>query len=125
MEPAEIRLIGGGSKSPAWRRHLCECLRMPVVTVSNPEGAAFGAAIQALSITRPEKSMEEWSDSLAETSERTEPSGKPPISTEGSSSGKPPWRPFPRLPAFARFLTRSGQGFLVGFCHRLGGCRVL
>jgi len=76
IQPTEIRLIGGGSKSAVWRTICANVFGCPVVTVSNPEGAAFGAAIQALSIVRPDKSVEEWSDSLAGTipSERIEPS---------------------------------------------------
>ncbi len=47
MNPAEIRLTGGGSKSPVWRQIAADCFNAEVVTLSTCEGAALGAAIQA------------------------------------------------------------------------------
>jgi xylulokinase len=48
MNPAEIRLTGGGSKSGVWRQIAADCFNAEVVTLSTSEGAALGAAIQAL-----------------------------------------------------------------------------
>jgi len=47
VHPSEIRLTGGGSKSPLWRRILASVFAVPVVCTTEPEGAALGAAIQA------------------------------------------------------------------------------
>jgi xylulokinase len=46
--PLELRLIGGGSKNPLWRQILADILNLPVVIPEVAEGAAFGAALQAL-----------------------------------------------------------------------------
>jgi len=47
IEPAEIRLTGGGSKSPAWRQLCADIFGVPTVCLSSAEGAALGAALQA------------------------------------------------------------------------------
>jgi xylulokinase len=49
LAPAEIRLTGGGSQSTVWRQILADIFGYPVVTMQSAEGAALGAAIQALS----------------------------------------------------------------------------
>jgi Sugar (pentulose and hexulose) kinases len=49
LVPSEIRLTGGGSQSPVWRQILADVFGYPVVTMQSAEGAALGAAIQALS----------------------------------------------------------------------------
>ncbi len=48
IEPREIRATGGGSKSSVWRQILADVFNAEVVCVKNEEGAAAGAAIQAL-----------------------------------------------------------------------------
>jgi xylulokinase len=47
MNPTEVRLTGGGSKSPVWRQIVADCFNAEVVTLSTSEGAALGGAIQA------------------------------------------------------------------------------
>lgn len=47
MNPAEIRLTGGGSNSAAWRQMAADAFGVPTVTLSTSEGAGLGAAIQA------------------------------------------------------------------------------
>lgn len=47
MNPTEIRLTGGGSKSATWRQIAADCFNAEVVTLNTSEGAALGAAIQA------------------------------------------------------------------------------
>jgi xylulokinase len=44
----EIRITGGGSKSPAWRQMAADILNLPVKRPVNAEAAAMGGAIQAL-----------------------------------------------------------------------------
>jgi xylulokinase len=48
LAPSEIRLTGGGSQSAVWRQILADVFGYPVVTMGSAEGAALGAAIQAL-----------------------------------------------------------------------------
>ena len=47
IEPAEIRLTGGGSNSKAWRQVCADVFGVPVVCLRSGEGAGLGAAIQA------------------------------------------------------------------------------
>ena len=65
LKPSEIRLTGGGSKSPAWRQMLADIFGYPVVTMQGAEGAALGAAIQALAAATPNESLEKLSDRCA------------------------------------------------------------
>lgn len=44
----EIRLIGGGAKSPVWRQMVADICDLPVVVPAITEAAALGAALQAL-----------------------------------------------------------------------------
>ncbi|MEQ1861766.1 MAG: xylulokinase [Chthoniobacteraceae bacterium] len=46
IAPTEIRLTGGGSKSPAWRQICADIFGVPTVCLEGSEGAALGAAIQ-------------------------------------------------------------------------------
>ncbi|TBU86856.1 xylulokinase [Phytopseudomonas dryadis] len=43
----DIRLIGGGAKSPAWRQIVADIMGTPVTCPRHTEAAALGAAIQA------------------------------------------------------------------------------
>jgi xylulokinase len=45
--PTQIRLSGGGAKSPLWRQILADVFNVEVATVNTEEGAAYGAAILA------------------------------------------------------------------------------
>ncbi|CAN5481120.1 xylulokinase [soil metagenome] len=47
VEPEEIRLTGGGSKSAVWRQMTADAFGVPVVGLATSEGAGLGAAIQA------------------------------------------------------------------------------
>ncbi len=48
VNPTEIRATGGGAKSAVWRQILADVFNAEVVCVANEEGAAVGAAVQAL-----------------------------------------------------------------------------
>jgi xylulokinase len=48
INPTEIRLTGGGSKSAAWRQIAADIFDCQVVCPENEEGAAYGAALHAL-----------------------------------------------------------------------------
>ena len=46
VEPTEIRLTGGGSRSAIWRQICADVFGVPTVCLTSSEGAALGAAIQ-------------------------------------------------------------------------------
>ena len=48
VHPSEIRLTGGGSKSAVWRQIAADVFGVPVVCLATAEGAALGAALQAV-----------------------------------------------------------------------------
>lgn len=48
FSPTELRLTGGGAKSPLWRQIVADIFNLPVRVPASPEAAAFGAALQAL-----------------------------------------------------------------------------
>ena len=43
----QVRISGGGAKSPLWRQILADVLDVELVTVNTTEGAAYGAALLA------------------------------------------------------------------------------
>ncbi len=48
FQPKEIRLIGGGSKSPLWRQIAADVMNLPIRVPALDEAAALGGAVQAL-----------------------------------------------------------------------------
>jgi xylulokinase len=48
VQPTQIRATGGGSKSKVWRQIMADIFGTEVVTLKVTEGAAYGAALQAL-----------------------------------------------------------------------------
>jgi xylulokinase len=48
LKPAQIRATGGGAKSKVWRQIMADVFNAEVVTLKVGEGAAYGAALQAL-----------------------------------------------------------------------------
>ncbi len=54
LKPSEIRITGGGSKSPTWRQIVADSFGVPVVGLATSEGAGLGAAIQAASVVLTE-----------------------------------------------------------------------
>jgi xylulokinase len=77
--PTEIRLTGGGSKSAIWRQICADVFGCRVVTLAEAEGAALGAAIQALAAAETKKSTEEWCNELVQVNPKdtTVPSDPP------------------------------------------------
>jgi xylulokinase len=41
----QVRVAGGGSRSPLWRKIVASVLGVELVTVNSTEGASFGAAL--------------------------------------------------------------------------------
>ena len=48
VQPKQIRATGGGAKSKIWRQIMADIFNTEVVTLKVSEGAAYGAALQAL-----------------------------------------------------------------------------
>jgi xylulokinase len=48
VQPQEVRLTGGGARSAVWRQIVADIFQAPVVCLDKEEGAAYGAALQAL-----------------------------------------------------------------------------
>ena len=48
VQPTQIRATGGGAKSALWRQIMADIFNAEVVTLKVSEGAAYGAALQAL-----------------------------------------------------------------------------
>ncbi len=46
--PKEIRLVGGGAKSPLWRQICADIFNCPVISPFEEEAGALGAALQAM-----------------------------------------------------------------------------
>jgi len=64
IAPTEIRLTGGGSKSAVWRQICADVFNCRVATLTESEGAALGAAIQALAAAETSESVNTWSNKL-------------------------------------------------------------
>ncbi len=62
VETREIVATGGGAKSAKWRQLVADICAAPVVVYEQDEGAAFGAALQALQIVEPGSAIEELVD---------------------------------------------------------------
>ncbi|MSR70163.1 MAG: xylulokinase [Phycisphaerales bacterium] len=62
-----MRLSGGGSTSPFWRQLLTNALGVPTVTVTQPHGAAYGAALLAGVGTRTWPSVDAATSTITES----------------------------------------------------------
>lgn len=47
VDITELRVNGGGAKSPFWRQMIADIFGFPVVTVNSTDGPAYGAAVMA------------------------------------------------------------------------------
>lgn len=79
VKPTQIRVTGGGAKSKVWRQLMADIFNTEVVTLKVSEGAAYGAALQAMwcwRLNRGEKiSITEITDQFVQVnkSETTHP----------------------------------------------------
>ena len=55
VKPTQIRATGGGAQSKTWRQIMADAFNAEVVTLKVSEGAAYGAALQALWCWRLQK----------------------------------------------------------------------
>jgi len=56
---SQVRVTGGGAKSPLWRQILADVFNAEIVTVNTAEGAAYGAALLAATGSGAFRSVEE------------------------------------------------------------------
>jgi xylulokinase len=70
VRPSEVRLTGGGAKSAVWRQILADVFDVPVVCLKIEEGAALGAALQAMWTTEGGE-VASLSDRMLATDEET------------------------------------------------------
>lgn len=77
VAPETIRLTGGGSNSAVWRQMCADVFGCPVVTMRSAEGAALGAAIQALAAAQGGGDAADLASRLAppDSASRVEPRG--------------------------------------------------
>jgi xylulokinase len=82
VKPTQIRATGGGAKSKVWRQIMADVFNAEVVTLKVSEGAAYGAALQALWCWRLQQgekvSISDLTDQFVELNagERAEPDSK-------------------------------------------------
>jgi xylulokinase len=91
VKPREVRLTGGGARSAIWRQILADVFDVEVVCLDNEEGAAYGAAVQAL-----------WADQGGEVSAITERFLRPEEATRAAPD-----------PARAAFYRETQQRFNI------------
>jgi len=81
IKPEQIRLTGGGSKNRAWRQIAADIFDAEVVCLKIDEGAAYGAALQALWTYRnyvgEKTTIQEVTDRYVEVDEKTQASPRP------------------------------------------------
>jgi xylulokinase len=68
----ELRVNGGGAKSPFWRQMIADIFGVPVVTVNSTDGPAYGAAVMAASGVL-QRDITELCDEWIQVVDRVEP----------------------------------------------------
>ena len=71
---SQVRVTGGGARSPIWRQILADILNAEVVTVNTTEGAAYGAALLAGTSIGAFRSVEEACDATIQITGSVKPS---------------------------------------------------
>jgi xylulokinase len=70
---SQVRISGGGAKSPLWRQIMADVLRAELVTVNTEEGAAYGAALLSAAGTGFYADITEACKAIVHVTDRTEP----------------------------------------------------
>jgi xylulokinase len=70
----QVRVSGGGAKSPLWRQIMADVLDVELVTVNTSEGAAFGAALLASVGAGVYATIQAAAQATIQITGRTEPS---------------------------------------------------
>lgn len=69
----QVRISGGGAKSPLWRQIMADVLGVELVTVNTTEGAAFGAAMLAAVGAGHYDSVDAACEAIIQVTDRTAP----------------------------------------------------
>jgi len=72
---SQVRVTGGGARSPLWRQILADVFGVEIVTVNAEEGAAFGAALLAATGSGAFRSVESACDKTIQITGVTSPGG--------------------------------------------------
>jgi len=78
VEVREVRLGGGGARSPVWRQLCADVFGVPIVTVNSNAGAAFGAALLAGVGSATFQSVDDAVARTVRVAERVEPGAAQP-----------------------------------------------
>ncbi len=78
----QVRISGGGARSPLWRQIMADVLGVELVTVNTTEGAAFGAALCAAVGAGLYVSLPEACQAAIQVTGRTQPSDQAAIYAE-------------------------------------------
>lgn len=70
---SQVRVTGGGARSPLWRQILADILQVEVVTVNTTEGASYGAALLAATGAGVFRSVESACDTSVKITGSTSP----------------------------------------------------
>jgi xylulokinase len=70
---SQVRVTGGGARSPLWRQILADVLQAEAVTVNTTEGAAYGAALLAATGAGAFRSVESACDASVKVTGSTSP----------------------------------------------------
>jgi xylulokinase len=73
QEIKEVRITGGGARSPIWRQILSDIFNLPLKTITSAEGPAQGAAIMAGVGVGIYESIEKACDKIIKIKETTNP----------------------------------------------------
>ncbi len=68
----EVRISGGGAKSPLWQQIIADIFNAPLVNVNTPEAGAFGAALLAATGTGSFEDVPSACEATIKTEERVE-----------------------------------------------------
>lgn len=71
---SQVRVTGGGARSPFWKQILADILGAEVVTVNTTEGAAYGAALLAATAAGTFSSVEVACDRTIQITDSVQPS---------------------------------------------------
>ena len=69
----QVRVTGGGARSPLWRQILADIFGVEIVTVNTAEGAAYGAALLAAAGAGAFASVESACDATIQITGITKP----------------------------------------------------
>lgn len=76
---SQVRVTGGGARSPLWRQILADVFGTEIVTVNVEEGAAFGAALLSATGSGVFRDIEEACDAAIMITDNTSPGANKPI----------------------------------------------